>query len=216
MTKKTNIPLGSQKILTIALAIIIIASLGVVLYTTFVPPPNTEDITDSNPDQSSDSDMQKEPIVLTITADNITQQYTMTQVQNMESYTGFGGFRTSHGFIKSQGNYTGIKIPTLIEDIIDSSSFSQITVIATDGYSINYTYEEVYGNVSVFDASNASNEDPIGEGGVHMLLAYEFEGKPLNITTDGQLKIAYVNGSDAITSSKYWAKFVAEIQIILE
>jgi len=72
------------------------------------------------------------------------------------------------------------------------------------------------GNVSIYDASNASNAEPVSTGGVTMLLAYEFEDSTFNLQKEGRFKVAYVDGIDAITSSHYWAKFVVEIQINTE
>ncbi|MBU0497905.1 MAG: hypothetical protein KKC68_03290 [Candidatus Thermoplasmatota archaeon] len=211
MTQKNS----NNKLLTILLAVVIIFSIAVLAYTSLAPPTENE-TNNTAPSDSNGTDASKEPIILTITYGEDSQKFTLTQLKNMEYYTGYGGYRTSFPAIKGQGNYTGIPITSLLIPYVETLDSYKITVIAEDDYRSNYTYDEIMGNVSVYDATNASNENPIATGGVTLLLVYTFEGNPLNISQDGHLKIAYVNGPETITSSKYWAKYVTEIHIIGE
>lgn len=201
------------KLLSAALAIIIIISVIIVAYTTFTSP-NNED----TPSDYIDDSFQKieEVTVLTLRYQDTTLEYALSDLHSMKTTTGYGGYRTSFPSITGQGNYTGIAFTDLLKPLTQNLTFYTITVYSEDGYITNYTYDEIMGNVSIYDASNASITEPVSTGGVTMLLAYEFEDLALDVQNDGRFKIAYVDGTDAITSSQYWAKFVEEIQINAE
>ncbi len=204
--KKSN-----STLITTALIIVIIIALAAFAYTTFTPPgENTDDTQDQ---QNGPSHTKEPPTALTLTNQDTTYTYTKTDITTMPATTGYGGYRTSFPSIKGQGNYTGIPIVELLEPLTQNLTTYSITVIAEDGYISNYSYDEIMGNVSLYDSTNASNEEPISTGGVTLLLAYKYEGQPLDEETDGTFKIVYIDGTNAITSSRYWAKFVVEIQI---
>ena len=207
-TQKTDI-----KILSAALAIIIIISIIIVAYTTFTSPTNED-----TPSEHIDDSFQKieEVTVLTLRYQDTTLEYALSDLHSMKTTTGYGGYRTSFPSITGQGNYTGIAFTGLLKPLTQNLTFYTITVYSEDGYISNYTYDEIMGNISIYDASNASITEPVSTGGVTMLLAYEFEDSALDVQNDGRFKIAYVDGIDAITSSQYWARFVVEIQINTE
>jgi hypothetical protein len=49
-----------------------------------------------------------------------------------------------------------------------------------------------------------------------MVLAYQFEGEWLNESSDGKLKIVFLDGNGSITESILWRKKVNSIRIITE
>jgi hypothetical protein len=207
--KKSNF-----SIITAALVIVIIIAVAAVAYTTFTPPgENTDDTQDQ---QNGQPHTKEPPTALTLTYQDTTLKYTKTDITTMTATTGYGGYRTSFPSIKGLGNYTGIALTDLLKPLTQNLTSYSITVIAEDGYISNYSYNEIMGNVSLYDPTNASNEEPISTGGVTLLLAYEYEGQPLDEQTEGTFKIVYIDGYNAITSSRYWARFVDEIQIISE
>ena len=211
--QNTPQPSGNT-LLTIALIIIIILSISVVAYTTFTTP--DEEDTLNNLQQTESPNTKEAPPVLTLRYQNDSITYTQTQIDSLSTIRGYGGYRTSFPGIKGQGNYTGIPIIDLIQPLTQNLTSYTITVYAEDGYTTNYTYEEIQGNISLYDASTPSNPDPIAAGGVTMILASQFEDQPFDLEKDGRFKIAIVNGYDTVTSSTYWAKFVTTIEIHTE
>jgi len=149
---------------------------------------------------------ENESPILTISYGNENYTYTLLQLEKIDAFSGKGGYKTSHGFIRHPENYTGVKMTELLDEIGTAGNHG-IEVIAKDGYSVNYTYDEINGNVTVYDSSG--NET--GTGGVTMVLAYSENGN-YNFD-DGPLRIAYVSEQGAITSSKLWAKWVVEIKV---
>ncbi len=150
---------------------------------------------------------EKESAILIVSYENEKYSYSISDLKNLDDFSGSGGYITSHGFIRGPENYTGVRITELLGKI-DATGDYKLEVIAKDNYSVNYTIDEIEGNVTVYDISR--NETVTG--GVTMILAYVENGN-YNFD-DGPLRIAYVNDQGAITSSKLWAKWVVELKII--
>lgn len=145
--------------------------------------------------------------ILTVSYGNETYTYTLSQLEKIDDFSGKGSYKTSHGFIREAKGYTGVRMTELMDEIGAACNHG-IEVIADDGYSVNYTCDEINGNVTVYD----SYGNETGNGGVTMILAYSEDGD-YNFD-DGPLRIAYVNGQGTITSSKLWVKHVVEIKVI--
>jgi len=150
---------------------------------------------------------EKENVLLTVSYGNDYYNYTLSDLKKIDSFSGNGGYKTSHGSIKGLASYTGVRMTKLLNEISNLPDSYIIQVIAKDNYSVNYTIDEIHGNVTVYD----SNGNETGTGGVTMILAYAENGR--YDFDDGPLRIAYVDNG-AITSSKLWAKWVVEIKVI--
>lgn len=143
-------------------------------------------------------------IVLTLTYGDEHKDYTLDDLLAFDSITGNGGRLKVTGEVIPPNEYTGVLITTLAQEFTDMPSQYSITVIADDGYIMNYTYEETQGEVMVYDTQG--NE--IGVGGVSMILATKENGQT---GYDGSLRIAFINQDEPITFSALWAKYVVEI-----
>ena len=147
--------------------------------------------------------------ILTVSYGNENYTYTLSQLEKIDDFSGRGGYKTSHDSIKGVGDYTGVRMTKLLDEIGVTGDY-KIQAVASDNYSVNYTIDEINGNVTIYDATG--NET--GTGGVTMILAYAENG---NYNFDGgPLRIVYVDGQGDITSSKLWEKQVAEIKVIGE
>ena len=153
------------------------------------------------------SPSEKENVLLTLSYENEYHNYTLSDLKKIDSFSGNGGYKTSHGYVKGPESYTGVRMTKLLNEIGNLPDSYIIQVIAKDNYSVNYTIDEINGNVTVYD----SNGNETGRGGVTMILAYAENGK--YDFDDGPLRIAYVDDG-SITSSKLWAKWVVEIKVI--
>lgn len=190
--KKSNI------ILTFALAVVIIIAVIVIIYVNL---PQQED----TPPSPSTSE-----VLLTFIYGEQHINYTLEDLQNMETYTGYGGYKTRYPSIKGPYEYTGVNVTTLLSKIDNLPINYTLQVTASDGWVTNYSIDEIYGNVTVYNASG--NES--GIGGVTMLLAFAENGD-LNFS-DGPLRIAFVNDDEPYTDSFLWSKYVVTLEIIAE
>jgi hypothetical protein len=197
MATKTN------KIMAAVLIAALIVALGVFI---FVNLPK-----ETSPSGST----QPGTTILTVTYNGHKTNYTLKQLEN-ESFNGTGGYRTNFPAIKGQGNYTGVRIQTLIRNLKDAPNNYSIMVFSSDGTNRSFNFSNIMGLVPTYDPYNASNAHPIGFGGLTMILAYKYEGAYLNESKDGKLKIAFVDDQGSITSSGLWWKYVDAIQVISE
>jgi len=200
-------PEKQTQYITILLAIIIIIAIGVVIYTNL-----PEDGNEKNNQQTDKSNEH----MLTVFYNGEETNYTLDELMEFDTITGYGGYRTSFPSIRGQGNYTGVIVTSLIEDIAGPIENYSLKVVSNEDGTIEnqtYNYSVIQGNVDIYNASNAS--EIIDKGGVTMILCYQENGEPLNETDDGAIKIAFVNSEEEkITPAFLWWKFVESIEIV--
>jgi len=204
----------SNKIITIALAMIITLAAITILYVSL--PENKENKKPSGENHEQGGNQTGESAILTVIYGDEQTNYTLDELEALESYTGMGGYRTSFPSIKGQGNYTGVPVTTLVELTAGNIENYSIVVTSNDGEKIEnktYNYGFIMGNVDIYNPNNASDAIPIGNGGLNMVLAYKYEGDYLNESKDGKLKIAFLDENGSITSSGLWWKYIISIEI---
>ena len=203
MTTKTN------KIISAVVAIAIIISIVVLIYVNL--PKQTETTEDDNTPAQKES-----PTVLTLIYNDEQQNFTLSQLERLEPYTAKGGYRSQSGFIKGLGNYTGVNITTLVNNLQPVPYQYTLQVFSDDGENASYNYSTIIGNVDIYNPDNASDPNPIGKGNMTMVLVYQYEDEWLNESSDGKLKIAFLDENGSITKSSLWWKKVISIRIITE
>jgi uncharacterized protein YxeA len=199
MTSKTN------KIISAVVAIAIIISIAVLIYVNL---PKPTEKTDDNTD-----DHKSIPPTLTLIYDDEQKNFTFGEIERLESYTAKGGYRNSIGVIKGVGNYTGVNITTLVNTLQPVPYRYTLQVFSEDGKNMSYNYSTIIGQVPIYNPENGS---AIGTGNMTLVLAYQFEGDWLNESSDGKLRIVFLDDQGSITESKYWMKMVTSIRVITE
>jgi hypothetical protein len=199
METKTNI------IISAIVAIAIIVSIAVFVYVNL---PEETVTPDENP-----NDTKTVPATLTLIYDDEQLNLSFGEIERLESYTAKGGYKTSIDMIKGTGNYTGVNITTLV-NLFDPAPYKYtLQVISTDG-DFTYNYSTIQGNITIYNPDNAS--ETLGKGNLTMVLAYQYEGQFLDETSDGKLKIVFLDKQGSITESSLWRKKVESIRIITE
>ena len=159
----------------------------------------------------------EEDEILTITYENYSMNYTLNDLESMESYTGTGRYIKSKLLpdsivIENSNSYTGVKIINLLDDISGMPENYNLSIISADGWFVNFTKNEVMGYVDIYDEMGniISNQTTV------MILAYKENGEYYNVIGEdddiGPLRIAFV-GNDVITSSNLWSRKVVSIYI---
>jgi PKD repeat protein len=143
--------------------------------------------------------------ILTLTYNGDQKTYTLEDVENMVSITGYGGRINKVGSIEGPFEYKGVPIAVLADEFSLIPTSYTLTTVSTDGYIYNYTEDEIQGNIQVYDTEG--NEQ--GIGGVTMILAYEEDG--IQDFPGGPLRIAYVADDEQLTDAFRWSKYVTEI-----
>jgi hypothetical protein len=203
MTSKTN------KIISAVVAIAIILAIIVLVYVNLPKQTQTTD--------EDDTPAQKEsPTIFKLIYDDETQNFTLGQLERLEPYTAKGGYRTQKGSIRGVGNYTGVNITTLVNNLQPVPYRYSLQVTDAEGENTSYNFSTIIGDVNIYNTDNASDSNPIGKGNMTMVLAYQFEGAWLNESSDGKLKIVFLDENGSITDSVLWWKKVVSIRIITE
>jgi len=184
---------NSDKLVTIVLAIVIILCIGTLVYVNI---PQEKQTT-----QKPGPEVERP--VLTISYGSESFNYTLDELIETESFTGSGGFIKRSGTVVGPNNYTGVRISTLLNDVSHLPQSFTLEATASDGYTVNYTYDEIKGHVMVYNESGGET----GIGNLTMIIAYKENGVLLNESTGGPLRVAFVDDG-AISSSSLWIRSV--------
>ncbi len=158
----------------------------------------------------SNESTQPEKTLLTITVGSESHNYTLKILQALGGVSGQGSFINKAGKITGPNSYTGLPISVLLESITVLPSNYTFHATAADGYSRNYSIEELNGHVAIFNETG----DEIGTGNLTMIIAYKENGVMLNETTNGPLRIAFIGTQSAITNSGLWLSSLVRIEFI--
>jgi len=163
--------------------------------------------------QSNSSDLSMDGIgamnAITLTYNGQQKTYSIEDLLAFDSTSGSGGKIKVTGTISGPYEYTGVLITTLAHEFSGLSSTFSLVAIADDGYTVSYTYDEIQGNVMVYDTEGQE----IGIGGVSMILATMEDGQT---DYDGAYRIAFINDGEPITDAPLWAKYIVELEFIDE
>ncbi|KYK21755.1 hypothetical protein AYK24_03085 [Thermoplasmatales archaeon SG8-52-4] len=151
--------------------------------------------------------------ILTVKFGEYQVNFTLDEIEMLESYSGTGGYKKSTGNISDILEYMGVKITTLLYEIPNLSQNYNISVISNDGWTVNFTKNQTMGYVEVYNETGVILENETAV----MILAYKQEGSYYSEidpnSETGPLRIAFVDNG-VITSSKLWSRMVVSIEII--
>ena len=187
----------NDRVVTVVLALVILFSIGALIYVSLPSENNNQ------------QNVTNESVILTLIYKNESFNYTMSQLEGIGSFTGMGSYIKKSGTIVGPNNYTGIPVSTLVDEIPSLPNNYTVEIICSDGWTMNYTIEEVNGSVPIYNESG----NKTGIGNMTMILAYEKNSEPIS-KKDGPLRVAFVDNHGSITNSKLWAKSVAMITIL--
>jgi len=146
----------------------------------------------------------------TLSFDGSHIEYSLDDLETFPAITGEGGRLKVTGDVVGPYEYTGVSIMRLAEEFSSIPSRFEMVTISDDGYVFKYSYDDIRGNVEVFDEDGNSE----GIGNVNMILAYAEDGDPL--IHGGPLRIAFVNEEGVITDAFLWSKYVEEIEFVFD
>jgi len=220
-----------MKIIGVIIAVLLIVSIGSYVFAFVLPGSNSETAeddeivngTDNTNDSGNDTNdsSQEQQQQISIFYQDEYYNYTLNELEQLELFTGSGRIQKL-GFLpdiiinppleEDAAEYSGVKLTTLFidafKDLKEPESYN-VTVVASDDYSINFTKENIHGDIEL----RSEQGEPIIEStlDVHMVLAWIEEGNSIIDTEDGPFRIVFIGEDDPITSSKYWMKQVVEL-----
>ena len=197
---------GSNKLITIVLAIVITFAAIAILYVS-LPEENTKDNDTSNENEESQTE---EEIILTINYNDEIIEYTLIDLETLEAYTGIGGYINKVNITTGPFEYTGITVTSLVDQVTNPPEQYSIKIKSSDGWEAEYDTDQIQGNVDLYNETGAKK----GIGNVKMIVAYKEDGNYITDPENGPLRIAYVD--DYYTSSSLWSRLIVSIEIIEE
>ncbi|MCW4015060.1 MAG: molybdopterin-dependent oxidoreductase [Candidatus Bathyarchaeota archaeon] len=153
-----------------------------------------------------------EPLTLTVIGVN-GEQVVLDEnnITDIESITSPGGYKTSGGLIALVGNFTGIPISSLLDLVGGMTSDSTLTITASDGYSMVFTYDQISGKgYNTYDPVNGSEVS--SDETLTLMVNYLCNGEVLP-EDKGPLRMAIVGSSGLLTEGHFWVKYVSQIQV---
>ncbi|MEM5812326.1 MAG: hypothetical protein QW286_01280, partial [Candidatus Aenigmatarchaeota archaeon] len=152
---------------------------------------------------------QPEPKILFVTRGETQLSYSLTEIMQMPSISGLGGYKKSSGTIVGPFNYTGVTMQHILSLTGEPLVNYSIEVIATDNYTTYYNMTQIEGHLLSY---NATTGESAGVQNCTLIIAYRQDGMP--ISDGGPLRIAVLNADGYVTDGHLWAKYVIRIRVI--
>jgi DMSO/TMAO reductase YedYZ molybdopterin-dependent catalytic subunit len=149
--------------------------------------------------------------VLELVKDDTSIALSMDEIKALPSVEGLGGIMSSTGKITAPALYKGVLISTLLDELGGLSEDRSVEIIAEDGYSLTYSSNQIInGEYITYDVSSGDEIDTIGS--LQTIIAYEREGEPLNVESEGQLRLVIIGESQMQVVDGHWSvKWVNKI-----
>ncbi len=152
--------------------------------------------------------------VLTLVGPNGGHALTMADLKALPVTEGQGGIKSSTGQITFPEPFKGVALKDLVSTLgITLDQSMGVTLSATDGYSMTFSYDQVMnGAFTAYDpvsGNELSTHDPL-----MALIAYEHNGQPLNPTEEGTLRLVVVSAKNNQVVDGHWSeKWVNKVEV---
>jgi DMSO/TMAO reductase YedYZ molybdopterin-dependent catalytic subunit len=151
--------------------------------------------------------------VLEIVGPSETKSLTMPDLMALPVTEGYAGIKSSTGKITPPVPFKGVALKDLAELIGGMDETSGFNVVAEDGYSITYSFDQIQnGSFIAYDpATGAELKNPVE---LTAILAYEMDGQPLDPKQDGILRLAIVSIElNQVTDGHWSVKWVNKLEV---
>lgn len=148
-----------------------------------------------------------------VAADGSTQTFSLADLQAMPATSGHAGFKSSTGTIGGLGQYKGVAVKDLVAKLPAFDQTMGLNITASDGYAITYGYDQVMSGAGFIQYDPGTGEELKSPLDVTMILAYEVDGRLLDASQDGNLRVMVVSDQPTQVVDGHWTtKFVVKIE----
>ncbi|NPV57986.1 MAG: hypothetical protein HPY76_15125 [Anaerolineae bacterium] len=145
--------------------------------------------------------------------DGTSEELTMSDIQAMEPDEGYAGIKSSTGEITPPATFKGVSLIRLAELVGPMEEGTGVNVVASDGYSITFSYNQLMnGDFIAYDpgTGDEKQEKPV----LTPILAYEVDGADLDENRDGELRVAIISDEKNQVTDGHWSvKWVSKIEV---
>ena len=156
------------------------------------------------------SEETKEATALTLVSGEKSRELSLSAVKAIPAIEGWAGRMRSTGEIEGPFNYKGAPLKDICDLAGGISSSNVVRVVAKDGYAMTLSYKQV--TEGDFITYNTAGKE-IPHGKLEAVLAYEEEGKPLSVKSDGPLRLCIIGTDKQVTDGHWHIKWVERIEI---
>ena len=150
---------------------------------------------------------------LTIQGAETQKELDMAAIKSLPAIEGQAGFKSSTGAITIPALYKGVLLTDLLKQVGGDDPSLAVEVEAEDGYSMTFTYDQI-ANGAFIMYDPATGEETTKAGPVQVILAYEFDGKPLNQETDGHMRLMVISKeANQVVDGHWTTKFVKKLTV---
>lgn len=151
--------------------------------------------------------------VLELIGPDETMTLTIADLKKLPASKGMAGIKSSTGKITFPNTFTGVSLQDLADLVGGLDETMGINIVAEDGYSISYSYDQTMnGNYIAYNpvsGDELKTHDPLTA-----IVAYEMNGKPLNVDMDGRLRLVIISDEDNQVTDGHWSiKWVNKVEI---
>jgi DMSO/TMAO reductase YedYZ molybdopterin-dependent catalytic subunit len=150
--------------------------------------------------------------VLEIVGETDSVSLTMAELKDMPATEGFAGIKSSTGQITPPNTFKGVALKDLAALVGGMDENTGFNVVAEDGYSITYSYDQInHGTFVAYDPATGDElKNPVQ---LTPILAYEMNGQPLDPKQDGILRLAIVSDTmNQVTDGHWSVKWVVRFE----
>jgi hypothetical protein len=151
--------------------------------------------------------------ILEVVGPTEAKSLTMVDLLALPVTEGYAGIKSSTGKITPPILFKGVALKDLAELIGGIDETSGFNVVAEDGYSITYSYDQLQNGAFIaYDpATGAELKNPVE---LTAILAYEMDGHPLDPKQDGTLRLAIVSSElNQVTDGHWSVKWVNKLEV---
>ena len=164
------------------------------------------------PDAAPVEEAEQTPI-LELVGPSGSQFFTMADLEKLPVSQGMAGMKSSTGKITAPMLFTGISLKDLAEAAGGIDESMGINLVASDGYSISYSYDQIMnGTYIAYDPATGDElRNPVE---LDAILAYKQDGEPLDSVRDGNLRLAIISEEGNQVTDGHWAvKWVEKVEV---
>jgi len=142
-----------------------------------------------------------------------TRALTLAQIRKLPATAGQAGVKSSTGKVTLPGRYRGVSLRDLVATAGGYDATKNLTVVAKDGYSITFSYDQVMNGA--FTAYDPGTGDTLAaHEPLQAIIAWEHEGRPLDVAEDGPLRVMVVSATGGQVTDGHWSiKWVTRLEI---
>jgi len=142
-----------------------------------------------------------------------TRAVTLAEMQQLPVTEGFAGIKSSTGRITPPSTYTGVAVRDLIALVGGIEENMGINVVADDGYSITFSYNQIMnGEFITYDP--ATGNELASPPELTLIIAYARDGEPLPEDSDGSVRLAIVSAENNQVTDGHWSvKWVRGVEV---